>query len=157
MNPFNALTSKIFGGTTIALALFSAVCWYQWGVWKEKFGDLSAEAGAVLVAVREAAGNPKLTWRDVPKQIDLLDESLIEARSTIDTVTDRVNLLGAESDRLRAENAALAAKVAELNRKRRALIEKLDDDALDPGDRADCWAQIRAADDALNQLYREGF
>ncbi len=157
MNPFNALTSKIFGGTTIALALFSAVCWYQWGAWKEKFGDLSAEAGAVLVAVREAAGNPKLTWRDVPKQIDLLDESLIEARSTIDTVTDRVNLLGAESDRLRAENAALAAKVAELNRKRQALIEKLDDDALDPGDRADCWAQIRAADDALNQLYREGF
>ncbi|WP_283419645.1 hypothetical protein [Sphingopyxis sp. Geo48] len=44
-----------------------------------------------------------------------------------------------------------------VNRKRRALIEKLDDDALDPGDRADCWAQIRAADDALNQLYREGF
>lgn len=157
MNPFNALTSKIFGGTTIALALFSAVCWHQWGAWKEKFGDLSAEAGAVLVAVREAAGNPELTWRDVPKQIDLLDESLIQARSTIDTVTDRVNLLGAESDRLRAENAALAAKVAELNRKRRALIEKLDDDALDPGDRADCWAQIRAADDALNQLYREGF
>lgn len=157
MNPFNALTSKIFGGTTIALALFSAVCWHQWGVWKEKFGNLSEEAGAVLVAVREAAGNPKLTWRDVPKQIDALDADLTQARSTLDTVTDRVNQLGEETVRLRAENAALAAKVEQLNRKRAALIAQLEDDALDPGDRADCWAQIRAADDALNQLYREGF
>ena len=127
------------------------------GVWKDKFGDLSAEAGAVLVAVRDAAGNPKLTWRDVPKQIDALDADLTNARSALDTQTDRVNQLGAESTRLRAENAALAAKVEQLNRKRAALIAQLEDDALDPGDRADCWAQIRAADDALNQLYREGF
>lgn len=156
-NPFSALTSKIFGGACIFLLLFSALCWHKWGVWKDKFGDLSEEAGVVLVAVRDAADNPKLTWRDVPKQIDALDASLTEAQSTLDTQTDRINQLGAESNRLRAENEALAAKVASLNRKRDALIAQLEDDALDPGDRADCWAQIRETDEALNQLYREGF
>lgn len=157
INPFSALTSKLFGATSVVLLLFAALCWHKWGAWKDKFGDLSEEAGAVLVAVRDAAGNPKLSWRDVPKQIDAIDADLTEARSTLDTQTDLVNRLGEETVRLRAENAAQAAKIEQLNRKRAALIAQLEDDALDPGDRADCWAQIRAADDALNQLYREGF
>ena len=29
--------------------------------------------------------------------------------------------------------------------------------AICAGDRADCWAQLRATEDALNLLYREGF
>ncbi|WP_439569039.1 hypothetical protein [Sphingopyxis sp.] len=156
--PFDVLRAiGIRGGIILALALFAALCWYKWGVWKDKFGDLSDEAGAVLVAVRDATGNPKLIWRDVPRQIDLLDASLTEAQTALDTQSERIDQLGAESTRLRAENEALAAKVAKLNRKRDALIAQLEDDALEPGDRADCWAQIRETDEALNQLYREGF
>lgn len=156
--PFDILRAiGIRGGIIFALALFAGLCWYKWGVWKDKFGDLSDEAGAVLVAVRDATGNQKLVWLDVPQQIDALDASLTEAKSALDTQSDRINQLGAESTRLRAENEALAAKVAKLNKKRDALIAQLEDDALEPGDRADCWAQIRETDEALNQLYREGF
>ena len=156
--PFDILRAiGIRGGIIFALVLLAGLCWYKWGVWKDKFGDLSDEASAVLVAVRDATGDRKLVWRDVPQQIDALDASLTEAKSALDTQSDRINQLGAESTRLRAENEALAAKVAKLNKKRDALIAQLEDDALEPGDRADCWAQIRETDDALNQLYREGF
>lgn len=145
------------GGIIIALVLFSALCWHKWGVWKEKFGDLSDEAAQVVIAVRDMSGNPKLQWKDVPQQIDLLDKLLTEKTTLLDQSTAAVNALGEETARLQAENAEMAKKIAALNRKRDALIARLNDDALDPGDRADCWAQVREAEEALNLLYREGF
>lgn len=145
------------GGIIIALALFAALCWHKWGVWKDKFGDLSDEAAQVVIAVRDMSGNPKLQWKDVPQQLDLLDKSLTEKTVALDQQTAAVDALGAETARLRAENSEQAKKIAALNRKRDALIARLNDDALEPGDRADCWAQVRAAEDALNLLYREGY
>lgn len=147
----------IRGGLAILLAIFAALCWHKWGVWKDKYGELSNEATAVLVAVREAADNPKLSWQDVPAQIDVLDASLTGWKNTAEMQSGTIDAMGAETKRLQAENAELSAKVAALNRKRDSLIARLRDDALDPGDRADCWAQIREADEALNTLYREGF
>lgn len=147
----------IRGGLAILLAIFAALCWHKWGVWKDKYGELSNEATAVLVAVREAADNPKLSWQDVPAQIDALDASLTGWKNTAEMQSGTIDAMGAETKRLQAENAELSAKVAALNRKRDSLIARLRDDALDPGDRADCWAQIREADEALNTLYREGF
>ena len=147
----------IRGGLAILLAIFAALCWHKWGAWKDKYGELSNEATAVLVAVREAADNPKLSWQDVPAQIDSLDASLTGWKNTAEMQSGTIDAMGAETKRLQAENAELSAKVAALNRKRDSLIARLRDDALDPGDRADCWAQIREADEALNTLYREGF
>jgi len=147
----------IRGGLAILLAIFAALCWHKWGVWKDKYGELSNEATAVLVAVREAADNPKLSWQDVPAQIDALDASLTGWKNTAELQSGTIDAMGAETKRLQAENAELSAKVSALNRKRDSLIARLRDDALDPGDRADCWAQIREADEALNTLYREGF
>lgn len=147
----------IRGGIIIALALFAALCWHKWGVWKDKFGTLSDEAAQVVIAVRDMSENPKLQWKDVPRQLDLLDKSLTEKTEALDQQTEAVNQLGAETARLQAENAAMAKRIAALNRKRDQLIRRLEDDAMEPGDRADCWAQVKAAEDALNLLYREGF
>lgn len=127
------------------------------GHWRDKFDALSNEATAVLVAVRDATDNPKLEWRDVPKQIELLDASLTQWKGAAETQSDMIDAMGRDTERLRAENAALVKKIAAANAKRDAAIARLDNDALDPGDRADCWAQIREADEALNQLYQEGF
>lgn len=146
----------------IGLAFVLLLAWalrleYLRGHWRDKFDVLSNEATAVLVAVREAADNPKLSWQDVPAQIDALDASLTGWKNTAEMQSGTIDAMGEETKRLQAENAELSAKVAALNRKRDSLIARLRDDALDPGDRADCWAQIREADEALNTLYREGF
>lgn len=125
--------------------------------WHDKFDTLTTEAGQVLAAVRIASGNPKLKWSDARAQVELIDASLTSWRETAKTQSALVDTLGRDAERLRAENDALSAKVAVLIRKRDGLIAQLEDDAADPGDREDCWAQIREVDDALNQLYREGF
>lgn len=146
----------------VGLAFVLLLAWalrldYLRGHWRDKFDVLSNEATEVLVAVREAADNPKLEWKDVPAQIDALDASLTGWRNTAQLQSGTIDAMGEETKRLQAENAELSAKVAQLNKKRDALIARLNNDALDPGDRADCWAQIREADEALNTLYREGF
>lgn len=125
--------------------------------WKDRFGELSDQAGRVLVAVRIASDNPKLKWPDTAAQIEAIDASLDQWRGTARTQSDLIDTMGRDSDRLRAENDALKVKVRALNARRSALIGQLQKDALDPGDRADCWAQLRDTEDALNQLYREGF
>ena len=148
----------IGGGIVIALLLAWALRLdYLRGHWRDKFDALSNEATAVLVAVREAADNPKLGWKEVPAQIDALDASLTGWKNTAQLQSGTIDAMGEETKRLQAENAELSAKVAQINKKRDALIARLNNDALDPGDRADCWAQIREADEALNTLYREGF
>ena len=125
--------------------------------WKERFGQLSDQAGRVLATVRIASENPKLKWEDTASQVEALDASLTQWRGTARTQSDLIDTMGRDSERLRAENDALRAKVRALNAKRAELIGQLQQDALDPGDRADCWAQLRETEDALNQLYREGF
>lgn len=147
----------IRGGLAIALALFAALCWHKWGVWKDKYDVLSGQATTVLIATRKASDNPDLKWEDTARQIEELDASLTGWKNTAELQSGTIDAMGEEAKRLQAENAELSAKVAALNKKRDALIAKLNTDALDPGDRADCWAQIREADEALNTLYKEGF
>lgn len=147
----------IRGGLAILLAMLAALCWLKWGHWKDKYDVLSGQATTVLIATRKAADNPDLKWEDTARQIEELDASLTGWKNTAELQSGTIDAMGEETKRLQAENAELSAKVAALNKKRDALIAKLNNDALDPGDRADCWAQIREADEALNTLYREGF
>lgn len=125
--------------------------------WRDKFDALSDQADRVVASVRIASGNPKLKWEDTADQVEAIGAALTQWRGAAKTQSDLIDTMGRDSARLRAENAVLAEKVAALIRKRDGLIARLEQDALDPGDRADCWAQIREAEDALNQLYQEGF
>jgi len=125
--------------------------------WRERFIGLRDQAGSVLASIRIASDNPDLEWKDAARQVDELDKSLTGWKSQAETLSGAVDAMGAETKRLQAENAALTEKVRALNARRRELIASLEQDALDPGDVADCWAQIREVDDSLNQLRQEGF
>jgi regulator of replication initiation timing len=127
------------------------------GVWKEKFAELSDQADRVVAAVRIVSDNPKLQWKDTADQVEQIGGALSQWRGTARSQSELIDTMGRDTERLRAENDALKEKVKALNAKRAALIGQLRQDALDPGDRADCWAQLRETEDALNQLYREGF
>lgn len=150
-------TIGVRGGLAILLGIAAIFCYLKWGTWKDKYDTLSGQATTVLIATREASDNPDLKWEDTARQINELDASLTGWKNTAQLQSGAIDAMGEETKRLQAENAVLSAKVAALNKKRDSLIAKLNNDALDPGDRADCWAQIKAADDALNVLYREGF
>lgn len=160
MGPLAYIKSAVGIATMLVIAGLLA-----WGMrvdhlragWKERYGALSEQAGRVLASVRLTSDNPKLAWEQVPDQIEALDASLTQWRGTARTQSELIDTMGRDAERLRAENAALAEKVKALNAKRAALVARLNEDALDPGDRADCWAQLRATEDALNLLYREGF
>lgn len=150
-------TIGVRGGLAILLGIAAIFCYLKWGIWRDKYDTLSGQATTVLIATREASDNPDLKWEDTARQINELDASLTGWKNTAQLQSGAIDAMGDETKRLQAENAVLSAKVAALNKKRDSLIAKLNNDALDPGDRADCWAQIKAADEALNVLYRENF
>lgn len=125
--------------------------------WRDRFMVLRDEAGKVLASVRIASDNPKLKWADTARQVEELDKSLAGWKSEAEGLSSTIDTMGAETARLRSENATLIAKVRALNVRRSELIAQLEQDALDPGDVADCWAQIREVDDTLNRLREEGF
>lgn len=125
--------------------------------WRDRFMTLRDDAGEVLASIRIAADNPELKWDNAADQVDELDKSLTGWKSQAEALSGTIDTMGAEAVRLRAENATLTAKVRALNARRNELIAQLDQDALDPGDVADCWAQIREVDASLNKLREEGF
>ncbi len=157
VNPLRQYMWGAIGAVFLALALVAGLSWYKWGYWKGEYLEIRDQASAVVAAVRIAADNPKLQWKDTAVQIGELDKSYAEARSLLHESTAKVNELGAEAKRLRALNVEAQRKIAKLTARRSELIRQLETEALDPGDVADCWAQIRAMEDTMNQLYREGF
>lgn len=148
-----------------AIAAFLAVLGFVgWGLrvdhlrahWHEKFDVLNAEAVVVLAATGKAAENPKLRWVDVPEQIALIGQSRAAWKGTADLQSSRIDAMGIETARLQALNAELRAKAEAAIAKRNDAIRRLEQDALTPGERADCARQLFDAEAALDLVYREG-
>lgn len=156
-NPLRPYIWGAVGAAFLSLAMVAGLSWHKWGHWKSEYFELRDEATAVVAAVRIAADNPKLQWKDTARQVSEIDKSFTAARDQLADQTAAVNQLGEETKRLRALNVEQQRKIAVLTAKRAALIQQLETSALDPGDAADCWAQIRDTDAAINLLYREGF
>lgn len=147
-------------GAALAIALMLAWAIRLDGLradWRDKFLNLTAEAGTVLASVRIASDNPKLAWKDAAKQVDEIGMSRAVWKNHAEGLSGQIDQMGAETARLKSENATLVAKVRALNARRTQLIAKVEQDALDPGDVADCWAQIREVEESLNRLRQEGF
>jgi len=156
-NPLRRYMWGAIGAAFLALALVAGLSWHKWGHWKSEYFTLRDEATEVVAAVRIASDNPKLQWKDAARQVGLIDRSFSEARDRLSDQTAEVNRLGAETKRLRALNEEQRRKIAALTARRDTLIARLESEALDPGDAADCWAQIRAMEATMNALYQEGF
>lgn len=146
-------------GTAVVLALL-----FAWAMrldalradWKSKFDALTEQASVVLTSARAASDNPRLSWRDAAAQIDLIGTSRREWKSTADLQSARIDALGAETARLKALSAEAQAKARAIIAKRDTAIARLSAMALTPGDRADCVAQLNAAEAALDLVYQEG-
>lgn len=156
MSIFSALTSKLFGGLSLALALFAGLCWFMWGSWKDRAEELQRGADAVVIALRTASGNPKSDWKTAPGQIIALGEANRSLKIAIDDSNSRIDLMAQEAVRLRARSEELQEIARRAEAQRRAAYARLSDMAITPGTRDDCLILLREAEEALNVVREAG-
>jgi hypothetical protein len=150
MNLFSELTSKLYGGFAVALALLAAVFWWQWHRIEAKYDALTGQAGAVLASLRIAADNPGLKMKDAPGQAVALGESVRALKVSIAQQNESIAQMAREAVRLRANAARLREIADKAQAQRQSAFAKLSDLSITPGTRDDCMTLLREADEALN-------
>ena len=157
------LQSKVLGivGIGTALALLGCFAWGKVGwsradTWHERYEVSVGVNGRLLNATRIATGQPKLKLPEADDAIRQLGASRDAWKETVDLQNVRIDELGIETARLKALNGELLARAKEAIAKRDRAISRLRNDALDPGERSNCAAQIIEAEQALDEVYREG-
>lgn len=156
LNPFSALTAKIFGSVSLAL-LVAVGGLYLWGHhWKAVAARWSTEAGQIVIALRTASGNPKADWQTAPGQIVALGEANRSLKIAIDDSNSRLDLMAQEAVRLRARSEELQEIARRAEAQRRAAYARLSDMAITPGTRSDCMQLLREAESALDVVREAG-
>ncbi len=156
MNFFSELTSKVYGGLAVILALIAALCWWQWGRLADKYDALAGQAGAVVAALRIASGNPGLKMADAAGQAIALGESVRALKVSIAQQNESIDAMAREAVRRRAEAARLREIADKAQAQRQSALKKLSDLSITPGTRSDCMTLLREAEDALDTVYEAG-
>lgn len=161
-SPFGlSISPRALAAAGIAALLGVAIAWgFSWKAdavsWRGKFSTLDTQAKAVLAAARTASDNPRLTWADTARQVELLGQSRRQWKATSEIQTTKINALGEETARLYALNVELRRKAEVQIAKRDKAVARLENAALSPGDQQNCLAQIRDATAALDLVFEEG-
>lgn len=146
-------------GSGIALVLLGALttlCWHKWGSWKDNAETLQRQADTVVIALKTASENPKVTWQTAAGQILALGDDKRQWRETSERQSDAINSM-AESARLLRARADELRQIADAAKAQRsAAIRKLNDVATTPLERADCETLLKEADAALDAAYEAG-
>jgi hypothetical protein len=103
-------TLKLIGYGVGALAVIALLAMVNG--WRVERNHLRDWQTTVVVAARDASGSPKLAAKDVPQQIKLLGQAVIDLKLRIVEQNAAVAALGAESEREKAA-AEQAARSAE--------------------------------------------
>lgn len=148
--------SRIFAGTSIALALFAALCWHKWGHWKDVAGTWKAEAGEVVKATKAASGNDKLDWKTTPGQIVALGQTVNGLKLSIAAQNERIDDMAAEAVQLKARASELKRIADQAQAQRRTALSRLSNLSITPGTRSDCMALLKEAENALDLVRSAG-
>lgn len=124
--------------------------------WKLRFEGLTKEAGVVLAVTRRESGNRRLAWRGTAEQIELLGAAKRQWQEVARDQSNRIAELGTETTRLRQLGEAERLKAERAIAQRNNALSRLERQALTPGDREDCEAQLRSAQEALDLVFEEG-
>lgn len=154
-----------YGKIAIALAILGFVGWafrvdhlraYWHGKHDAVVEQYTEEKAVVTARIGRAIGNPKLKWKDVPKQVEDFAAGYDQLVTDTNTANAQLDAMGAESERLKKLNADLRVRAEKIIRERAKLIDRLAASANDPGERENCQAQIAAAEAALDAVFEEG-
>lgn len=149
---------RLFGALAVPLLIIAAIGGLAWSRanWIDRYEVLSGHAGNILYEVRVATGNKKLRLEDAAGEVRRLAASRKEWKDAAEEQTAVIDRMAFDTKRMQQLNAELRAKAEVELRKRKAAYEQLDARARDPGNRADCIAQIKAAEAALDEIYEAG-
>lgn len=114
-------------------------------------------ARSITLAIGDASDNPDLAVGDAARQVVALGKSRDAWRSASEKQSDAVNRMLESTKQLGAIAAQRRREIEAAVAKRDAAIKRLENQAITPGDRADCAGQLRAAEDVLDGLYDGGF
>lgn|GEM_PF-1171652 len=162
-DPFGAAKRKALAGLGIgAVAVILALL--AWGLrldhlrgeWKGKYDALTAQAGTVLIALREASDNPKLGWDGAAGQATMLGASNRDLKDAVDRQNLRLDEMAREAVRLKAHATELKAIADRAQAQRQTALKRLSHMAITPGTRDDCMVLLREAEDALDLVYEAG-
>lgn len=153
------LNRAVLAGGGIAIALVLA-----WGMrvdhlrgkWQGKFDALTELVVPVMVEIRLASDNPKLSIADAPEQVRLIGASRRAWQDVADMQSTQIDAMALESARLKALNAEQVTRAKAAIVKRDTAIRRLEREALTPGERVDCARQLLDAEAALDLVYQEG-
>lgn len=159
------MPSLPYGKIAIALAILGFIGWafradhlraYWHGKYDAVVEQYAEETAVVTARIGRAVGNPKLKWKDVPKQVEDFAAGYDVLVTETDIANAKLDQMGAESERLKALNADLRVRAEKIIRERAKLIDRLAASSNDPGERENCQAQIAAAEAALDAVFEEG-
>ncbi|MGF1550303.1 MAG: hypothetical protein ACFBQW_07205 [Sphingomonadaceae bacterium] len=123
MNPLAGLSSRLLAGLA-ALALIAAALFYVADL-RGDLRTLRGQAGAVREALRVAAENPGLEWKDASRQALELGQSLRALRIGLESCNGALARLGEEDGKRRAAAEQALAKARRDARQREEVIERL--------------------------------
>ena len=152
------------GGIVLAASLvWGGLGWRSSSKWEGRFNDVTAKMHAlttaivpVMLEIRLASNNPKLSLADAAEQVRLIDASRKAWKSTAEGQSDTIEAMGRDAANRKAINAERAARLKPLLDRKERAIQRLANEAKTPADRVDCARQLFEAEAALDQVYQEG-
>lgn len=149
---------KFLAGGLVVLVIGIALALHMRsdGKTREELAGYRKQAGAVVEALKIASNNPKADWQTAPGQIIALGESNRTLKVEITDTNQRIDEMAEEAVRLRKRADELRAIAAKAEAQRRAAYVRLSDMAITPGERGDCMALLREAEEALNVVREAG-
>lgn len=121
-----------------------------------KYRALTAQAGQVVIALRDASDNPRVKWDTAPGQIVALGESVKALRASVEVQNERIDAMAADAVRARAAAAELKRIADRAQAQRASALRRLSDMSVTPGTRADCMTLLREAETALDLVREAG-
>lgn len=163
LDPAAPIRRRIFAaiGICTALAMAGLFIWGRFGWdradhWQRQFRTRDAQAATVLIALRDASGNPKLKWSGAAGQVIALGISKRDLERSIEEQNRSIRDMASEAVRLKARAAELKEIADKAEAQREAALTKLSDLSITPGTREDCMTLLKEAEEALDLVYEAG-
>lgn len=141
----NSLYVKIAGGVAALALLIAAFLWV-----KDAFDDRAALRewqSTTLQATQSASGNAKLVAKDVPQQIKLMGDAILNFKNQIQVQNKAVDSLEQKrKDAVAARDREVMLR-KEVIQKSQSLAQELRNGAMSPVERGNLEAELRRVQD----------